>query len=204
MHLLRECFEFNHSGSLKAGTGDFERTLFWHKYGQLENSLNVAFATLPATLQCPQNTHDANAVLTNLQLHAATICLYRSAVGRAHAEHQPVPSIESKAHPAAQQILTIIALATDIDARFRNPFVPFAAFMAAFVFLKTCIVSYDESTVQKLKALLDVMISVGMHNPGIPATLAVQLAQELDKTGIDPTALSKVSKPGLFYNVSTN
>lgn len=192
MHLLRECFEFNHSGPLSAGSSEIESTLFWHKYGQLENSLDVACATLPPALQCPQNTHDSNAVLTNLQLHASTLCLYRSATGRAYLENQPVPAIEAKAHPAAQQIVTIIAMATDINARFRNPFVPFAAFMAAFIFLKDCMQSYNESNVQKLLALLDVMISVGMHNPGIPATLAVQLAQELEKTGLDPTAMSKV------------
>lgn len=192
MHLFRECFEFNHSGPLKAGSGDFESTLFWHSYNQLQNSVNVAFATLPLSLQCPQNVHDSSAVLTNLQLHASTLCLCRCATGRAHFENQPASAIEAKANPAAQQIVTIIALATDIDARFRNPFVPFAAFMASSIFIKDCMESYDESSVQKLLALLDVMISVGLHNPGIPASLAVQLAQELEKTGLDPTAMSKV------------
>lgn len=192
MHLLRECFEFNHSSPLQPGDGDFERTMFWHKYSQLETNLEVAFTTMPENLRCPENSYDTNAVKTNLELHASTLCLYRAALGRAQRENQPVPAIEAKAHPAADQIVTIIALATDIDARFRNPFVAFAAFMAASIFLHDCLTTYNESSVQKLMALLDVMISAGMQNPGIPAALAVQLAEEMEKTGLDPRAMSKV------------
>lgn len=192
MHLLRECFEFNHSSPLQAGQDEFERTMFWHKYSQLETSLDVAFATLPVNLRCPENSYDVNAVKTNLELHASTLCLYRAATARAYMENQPVPAIEAKAHPAADQIVTIIALATDIDARFRNPFVAFAAFMAASVFLQDYVKTHNDSSVQKLMALLDVMISAGMQNPGIPAALAVQLAQEMERTGLDPRAMSKV------------
>lgn len=192
MHLLHECFDCNHSHPVDTTPGDIDSNLFWSKFHQLDNSLTLALATLPESLQCPSNAHDSNAVLISLQLHTATICLYRAAAARSQAENTMVPGIEARASPAAQQIVTTIALAADINTRFRNPFIAFAAFMAAFVFLKDYMNTRDEGSMHKLSALLDVMVSVGTQNPGFAATLAVQMARELDRTGADPLAMEKV------------
>ena len=194
MHLVYECFECNnsHPASTASTSADWESNLFWSKFHALDNSLNLALSTLPETLRCPDNAHDSDAVLINLQLHTATICLYRAAGARSQAETMVVPDVETRTSTAAQQIVTTIALAVDINARFRNPFVAFAAFMASFVFLGDYVTTRDEGSMQKLVALLDVMVAVGTQSPGFAATLAVQMARELDKTGVDPTALQKV------------
>jgi hypothetical protein len=207
IHLLHECLDLTqsrHHHSAALSDLGAKNSIFWGRFNQLDSSLLVAFATLPDTLRCPGNAHDSNAVLVNLQLHTATIALYRAAVAASHSypqqeSHQQdeasssIVRIEPMIHPAAQVIVTTIALATDINTRFRNPFVAFAGFMAASVFLKEYISTGDEGSVHKLTALLDVMIAVGRESPrSFPSTLAVQLAGELDRTGVDPTAMQKV------------
>ena len=194
MHLLHECFHSNHSppGNITPTPVDAEDNLFWGRVGRLDSSLVLALTTLPQALRCPDNAHDSDAILINLQLHTATICLYRAAQARSQAGAMPIPDMEDKASHAAQQIVTTIALAADINTRFRNPFVAFAAFMASFVFLGDYVTTRDGGSMHKLVALLDVMVAVGTQNPGFAATLAVQMARELDKTGVDPTAMQKV------------
>ncbi|KFH46578.1 Lactose regulatory protein-like protein [Hapsidospora chrysogenum ATCC 11550] len=211
IHLLRECLDLtqshHHHHSAALSDPAAKDSIFWGRFNQLDSSLLVAFATLPEALRCPCNAHDSNAVLVNLQLHTATIALYRAAVAVSHsytpysqqAAHQQdeasstIARIEAMIHPAAQVIVTTIALAKDINTRFRNPFVAFAGFMAASVFLKEYMSTGNEESVHKLTALLDVMVAVGKESPrSFPSTLAVQLAQELDRTGVDPTAMHKV------------
>ena len=213
MHLLRECLDLtqshHHHHSAALSDPAAKDSIFWRRFDQLDSSLLVAFATLPEALRCPCNAHDSNAVLVNLQLHTATIALYRAAVAVSHSyspysqqgPHQQdeassrIVRIEAMIHPAAQVIVTTIALATDINTRFRNPFVAFAGFMAASVFLKEALSTGNEESVHKLTALLDVMVAVGKESPrSFPSTLAVQLAQELDRTGVDPTAMHKVPR----------
>lgn len=193
MHLYNECFESSAPrADLTNPGGEAESAMFWDRYRRLEASLAIALATLPEPMRCPGNPYDANAILINMQLQTAVICLCRAAWSRARAEGGPIPDLDSKVTPAAQHIVTVIALAADINDKFRNPFVAFAGFMAASVFHKDWMHTRSDESGRKLTALLDVMVSVGSHNPGFSAMLAVQLAREMEKTGADPAAMSKV------------
>lgn len=99
----------------------------------------------------------------------------------------------SRLLPTAHEIFAIIAVLREVDALFRNPFVAFAAYMAAFVFLEDYAATQTRSSEEKLNALLALMITIGHKNP-VTASLAVQMAHELQATGIDPSALDKVSR----------
>ncbi|KAF4120749.1 Fungal trans [Geosmithia morbida] len=195
MHLLSECFDVGVTQRMNpnAAVGDeLESMLFWNRYESLSSSLEAAFSSLPYNMRCPENAHDANAVSTSMLLHTATISIHFAGGARALTEGKALPDSRRKVTEAAQQIVTTVALATDIDARFRNPFFVFAAYTAATVFHKDYIQFREAQSLQKLTALFDVMISAGMKNPGFPALLVVQLARELETTAVDPLAMSKV------------
>ena len=133
-------------------------------------------------------------------LHLACICLHRAGAAMVKRLGQPIDAFwrtQARLVPAAQEIFTIVAIIGDIDARFRNPFVPFAAFMAASVFLEHYLLMKDASSEERLSVMMALMISVGQHNP-VTASLAVQLAHQVKKSGIDPSALDKVRTLGFF------
>ncbi|KAM0432073.1 hypothetical protein ACHAQK_009989 [Fusarium lateritium] len=81
---------------------------------------------------------------------------------------------------------------------FRNPLVAFAAYMATYVFLEDYIASQTSTSEMKMSALMDLMIAIGQENQ-VTASAAVQMAQELRKTGIDTSAMDKVQ--GLLANM---
>lgn len=148
-------------------------------------------------LRSPEASHDRTAVLVNLQLHTASICLHRIGVARAkkyNVSSQVLASTHARLFPAANAIFNIVATLVDAAASFQNPMVAFAAYMAAYVFLEDYKTSQNQQSEGKMGALLDLMITIGNQNT-VTASLAVQMAYELRKTGIDPTALNKVRKP---------
>lgn len=53
---------------------------FWHRHTELDNALSNTFMFLPENLRMPQNLRNPTAVNTNLNLHAATICLHHAAM----------------------------------------------------------------------------------------------------------------------------
>jgi hypothetical protein len=199
MHLFHECIDSNHSNPLLPSFSALDAEPFWMRFASLDQGIATAFATMPAHLCCPENMHDNDAIVVNLQLYTSTICLYRAATSRVNLASEddadalprlPIDANE-RVQIAAQQITTILAMAMDIHTRFRNPFTAFAAFMAAFVFIKRDHESGTRSNMDKVNALMDMMVTIGSEN-AMTASLAVQLAHELMKTGLDPLAMNKV------------
>ncbi|CAH0051834.1 unnamed protein product [Clonostachys solani] len=199
MHLFHECIDSNHSNPLLPSFSGLDAEPFWMRFASLDQGIATAFATMPAHLLCPENMHDNDAVVVNLQLYTSTICLYRAATSRVKSASEddadaplrlPIDANE-RVQVAAQQITSILAMAMDIHTRFRNPFTAFAAFMAAFVFIKRDHESGTRSNMDKVNALMDMMVTIGSEN-AMTASLAVQLAHELMKTGLDPLAMNKV------------
>lgn len=132
----------------------------------------------------------------NLQLHTATICLHR--IGAARAKERAVsPSMLSGTQmrllPAAEEIFRIVASLADVSAMFRNPLVAFAAYMAGFVFMEDFLAGGDGRSEAKMGALMDLMVAIG-HQNGMTASLAVQMAHALRRTGVDPGAVDKVRR----------
>lgn len=205
-HLFHECFDSNHDGSSQAEMTPMGEQIFWTRFRELDDGITSAFTKLPPGLQCPDNNaYDPDAVLINLQLHTARICLYRAASARERQQGgaRPVVHTVSNSLQSAHQVVTIVALVFDIHARFQNPFIGFAVFMAGFALLKHYVVEQDAESYGTLMGLMDVMVAVaGEMESVVTASLAVQLAQEMERTGVDPLAMHKVS--GLLEKMDLN
>jgi hypothetical protein len=188
-YLFNECFEYSLDNNSDSEDVD-EEYLFSH-IQHLNTSVTNTLFSLPTHLQCPDNIHDNDAIIVNLLLNTALICIYRVAMARPHIVMAAAPDIQDKGLPAAQTIVTIIAIVGDIDTRFRNPLVAFAAYVAASFFFDDFVANHDPQSEEKLMALLNLMIAVGKQNT-FTASLAVQLAQALKTSGVDPDAVEKV------------
>lgn len=92
---------------------------------------------------------------------------------------------------SASEIFTIVAHTGDIGTVFSDPSVAFAAFMAAMVFLDDYSRSRSGHSEAYLKSLMDLVVLLAENNP-ITSSLALQLAHELERAGVDVHALEKV------------
>ncbi|KAH7313503.1 hypothetical protein B0I35DRAFT_435338 [Stachybotrys elegans] len=190
VHLFQQCTELN---SDNPQSGDFDPTeeaMFWKRFTDLDNSLILALNQMPQRLYCPPNIgHDA--VVVNVLLQVATICLHR--VGRARArDNALLSSIASRVLSAAHIIFNVLSSVTSLDLLFNNPFLSFASFMAASVLLEDFVTTQNPESDERLTVLIDSMVAIGMHNH-YTASLVVQLAMTLHASGTDRSALAKVA-----------
>ncbi|KAM5341902.1 hypothetical protein ACJ41O_014933 [Fusarium nematophilum] len=193
-HLFHECLDHTYQDQPDDNPTDVHNSAFWKRHQDLNNDLATAFVTLPEALRTLALPPNADAVTINLKLHTATICLHRIGAARAKKHNIPVDVLsgtQARLLPAADAIFGIVASLGDVTAMFRNPMVAFAAYMAAYVFLEDYTTSQDGQSEMKMNALMDLMITIGQHNP-VTASVAVQMAHEMRKTGIDPSAVDKV------------
>ncbi|KAF4499648.1 Zn(II)2Cys6 transcriptional activator [Fusarium agapanthi] len=163
----------------------------WHQLQQLDEAVTNAFATLPLDLQCPENTESPEAVLINLQLHTALICIHQSALTRSQVDMVALPTTKARVMESAVQIMITVALVTDLNTRFRNPLVSFASFIAASFFLSDFLTTGDLQSEANFTALMTVMVEVGKNNM-FAASLAVRLAQTVRASGADQGTAGKV------------
>ncbi|KAF5983051.1 Zn(II)2Cys6 transcription factor [Fusarium bulbicola] len=163
----------------------------WHQLQQLDEAVTNAFATLPLDLRCPENMESPEAVLINLQLHTALICIHQSALTRSQVDMAALPTTKARVMDSAVQIMITVALVTDLNTRFRNPLVSFASFIAASFFLSDFLNTGDLQSEANFTALMTVMVEVGKNNM-FAASLAVRLAQTLRASGVDQETAGKV------------
>jgi hypothetical protein len=185
VHLFYECLEHSHWGQPR-GEGGADGD-FWKRNSELNNELATTFVTLPDSLRCPENIHNTQAVMVNLSLHTSSICIHRAAARRAaHAT-----DARERLLPPARAIQALVAAHPDTDGLLGNPIMHFAAFIAASVFLADFVETQDRQSERSLWQLMDVLINVGSGN-AMAASLAVQMAHEVKKSGIDTFVLDKV------------
>ena len=86
---------------------------FWVRHRELDNELSSAFMFLPENLSLPRNIRDPTALFTNLNLHAAVICLHHAAIEKAeengHADTIKRTSV-SRLKATAEEVCNIIKL----------------------------------------------------------------------------------------------
>ncbi|KAF5008887.1 hypothetical protein FDECE_4861 [Fusarium decemcellulare] len=194
-HLFHECLDHTYQEHPDEHPADVQNSTFWKRHQDLNNGIASAFFTLPDALRTSTVTYNRDAITVNLQLHTATICLHRIGVARAKKHNIPIEVLagtQVRLLPAADAIFGIVASLADVTATFVNPMVAFAAYMAAYVFLEDYTGFQNKESEMKMNALMDLMIAIGQENP-VTASVAVQMAHELRRTGIDPSAVNKVS-----------
>ncbi|KAI5460322.1 fungal-specific transcription factor domain-containing protein [Mariannaea sp. PMI_226] len=193
-YLFHECLDHTYQDYPDPNPGDAQNSVFWKRHHDLNNGLATTFITLPDTLRNPETNTRPGAVSINLQLHTATICLHRIGAARAKKyaiSREILSATQVRLLPAAEEIFHIVASVADVSANFRNPMVAFAAYMAAFVFLEDFLDSENRQSEAKMGALMDLMVAIG-HQNTMTASLAVQMAHAIRRSGIDPTAVDKV------------
>ncbi len=190
-YIFYSCLEHSFTGY---PDDDAEGTEFWKNQNNLDNRLAVLFMVLPDSVRCPQNIDKHDAVFTNLALHTASICIHRVGAARGRGSSQHAGQVEGsvvRLLMAANEIYAIVKAVTDPYLLFSSTFAAFASFMAALVFLDDFARFHARQSEERLGALMDLMIVIANENL-VTASLALQLAGHLKKTGIDPHALDKV------------
>ncbi|RGP78256.1 hypothetical protein FLONG3_3571 [Fusarium longipes] len=178
VHLFNECFNFSRASEEDEDNND------WDQLQKLDEAVTNAFATLPLDLRCPENIDNPAAVLINLQLHTALICIHRSVTTRSQMDMSLLPHINSRVMESALQIMMTVALVSDLSIRFRNPLVSFATFVAASFFLTDFSTTGNRQSEDNFTALMSIMTEVGKTNM-FAASLAVRLVQNLKASAID-------------------
>lgn len=197
VHLFNECFNFSRASEEDEDNND------WQQLQKLDEAVTNAFATLPPDLRCPENMDSPEAVLINLQLHTALICIHRSVTTRSQMDMSLLPHINSRVMESALQIMMTVALVADLTLRFRNPLVSFATFVAASFFLTDFLTTGNRQSEDNFTALMSVMTEVGKTNLFV-ASLAVRLAQTLRASGVDQGTVGKVSQTSYRNGVKAN
>lgn len=99
--------------------GDYERGAFWRRHRELDNALSSAFMFLPASFRLPDHYRDPAALHSNLNLHAAVICLHHAAVDQAdkHALPDAVKrASQARLMTAANEIVNIVKMISHVKA----------------------------------------------------------------------------------------
>ncbi|KAG8361539.1 hypothetical protein FVEN_g913 [Fusarium venenatum] len=185
VHLFNECFNFSRASEEDEDNND------WTQLQKLDEAVTNAFATLPSDLRCPENMDNPAAVLINLQLHTAMICIHRAVTTRSQMDMSLLPHINSRVMESALQIMMTVALVSDLGIRFRNPLVSFATFVAASFFLTDFTTSGNRQSEDNFTALMSVMSEVGKTNM-FAASLAVRLAHNMRACAVDHGTVGKV------------
>lgn len=194
-HIFYACLEHSFSRYTDDDTNGEQDSEFWKRQHNLDSRLAVLFMALPDKVRCPENQvarHDA--VSINLTLHTASICIHRVGIVRAKRSPQHAAQMQGAAVrllTAAQAIFAIINGLRDPQILFSNPFVAFAAYLAALVFMDNFATSHNRQSEECLNRLMDLMVEIANENL-MTASLALQLAGHLKKSGIDPAAFDKV------------
>ena len=206
MHLFHECLDLNFGRTPTDIPVTDSTAAFWRKYEELDAALAVAFMSLPDRLHCPPNMMNTSAVIINLQLHTASMCIHRAGAVRGLGRPQYEKLVEKTAArnlSSGEQIFAILAGIADIEALFHNAFVPFACFMAGTVFLEDSVMNQSKPSEEKLSALMNLMIAVS-RTSAMTASLTIQLAVQLKKTGTDPHAMEKVRLSSFLHRFQVN
>jgi hypothetical protein len=95
--------------------------------------------------------------------------------------------------PAAEEILNIFRMITDINAALMNPLLSFSAYMAALVFLEDFMTEHNHQSEDNLNFLLLIMVAVGQTN-AVTRSIAIQLAEDMKQSGINSSVIERVTK----------
>ncbi|KAL2193160.1 hypothetical protein P885DRAFT_81435 [Corynascus similis CBS 632.67] len=165
--------------ALAAATSDFYRHLsedtqgapYWQRLRQIDANLVTLAAALPETLDPSRNPHSLDAILVHTCTHIATIHLHRTVLRR-HRQpvHAPllVPAAVSHARllPAAEGILTVFhAAGAFLGAALQNPLLPFAAYLAASVFLENHVRALTSASLSSATGEVETTATPGQAAP---------------------------------------
>jgi hypothetical protein len=168
--------------------GSMEEGVYWTQYQSIDNDLAALLIRLPEGLRLPRNFGCQQAVLVNVLIHAATMCLHKTATRKARDDKCPdanfaLMSGRSRMLAAAAQILAIVRLVNDTPMALVNPIEDYVVYLAALVFLEDFALGGSLQSKGNLVFLLDTLRAVGQCYL-VPRTLADQLQLDLERLGM--------------------
>ncbi|KAJ4391757.1 hypothetical protein N0V93_005377 [Gnomoniopsis smithogilvyi] len=116
---------------------DFAYGKYWNRHRELDNLLSGAFMFLPERFRLPQNVREPVAIHTNLNLHAAVICLHNSAYEMANEHNLPEhlkTMIKTRLLSASNEVVNILKLTSHTNAGYRSPLIALAFYVASSVY----------------------------------------------------------------------
>lgn len=189
-HTLEHTFQVNSDYDL-----DFGSDPFWERHRDFDNDLAIMLVLLPENLRLPVSFRCQNAMFVNIMIHTANICLHKAALWRGLSQTMPdymERQYQNRLLPAAEEILSILKMTTDVYTALLSPFMNFSAYMAAVVFLEDVLEENSSQSEDNLEFMLQVMVTVGKTN-AVTRCLAKQLAEEMVQHGIEFSITEKVS-----------
>ncbi|KAK0704044.1 hypothetical protein B0T26DRAFT_658509 [Lasiosphaeria miniovina] len=201
--LFHRTLELTSESFTQEASQDIQASPYWKRQTAIDNDLVTMLMFLPSSLQLPRNVRSLNAVFVNVIAHTAVICLHRAGLGKSRAGHLKLPDYairqsQDRLLPAAEEVLNIVRMITDIRVAFKNPLMVFSVYMAALVFLDDFATEHGSQSESNLEFLLKIMATLGTTNP-ITRSLAIQLAMDMEKSGFDSSVMERVyiSTPSL-------
>lgn len=183
--------------------------MYWKRHREIDNNLVLLLQGLPDDTRLPKQIRCRNATFVNIIIHMSLICLHRAAISKMKVFDLPESMIRrSKARMvcAAEEILAIFRMMSDIDENLKNSILTFSIYMVSQVLLEDldpeeeCLSRQDN-----LDFILRLMMlsTRTLDNP-VTVSMAVQLAMEMLQRGLNSAAVETVRLPGsevlgIFY-----
>ncbi|KAH8893649.1 hypothetical protein GQ53DRAFT_644701 [Thozetella sp. PMI_491] len=193
-HLFHQTLDHALGDGFNNEPGNYEHGLYWNRHRAIENDLTAMLMLLPSSLRLPGSSRCLNAVFVNVTIHTAVICLHKAASWNIRQfllpEHLDLLS-QVRLLTAAEEIVNILRLITDIKISLMNPLMVFSAYMAAEILLEHFRTTNSHFSVESLNFLLHLMIFAGESN-AVARSVALQLTMEMKESDIDLSTIAEV------------
>lgn len=118
-HLFNMILKHVHRPKETDNPENYEYGEYWKRHREIDNTLSSAFMFLPESFRLPTNIGDRGAVNTNLNFHAAIICLHHAALERIETYNLPEYAkriSQDRLSAAAQEIVNIVKLTSHVSS----------------------------------------------------------------------------------------
>lgn len=191
---------FHHSAktSSERDTWDTQSSLHWKRHREIDNDLSMLLHCLPEDVKFPNNIRCQNATLVNIIIHTSVICLHRATISKMQKVgvwEDTVRQSRFRLITAAEEILNILRTMPDINHMLRNPMSAFSLYMASLVFLdqpESSEPDYQRQGNLDLTLRFMILAATTWGNP-VTRSMAIQLAMDMRKHGLDSPVVQKVS-----------
>lgn len=117
-HILERILRHVHRPKMHDRPEDVDYGPFWKRHRELDTLLSSAFMFLPEPFRLPKNIRDPVAAHTNMNLHAAVICLHNAACEKADTYSLP-PHLkqisQTRLTTAAAEIVNIVKITSHMN-----------------------------------------------------------------------------------------
>ncbi|KAJ3570519.1 hypothetical protein NPX13_g5702 [Xylaria arbuscula] len=163
-HLFNLILKHVHRPKQTDNPENYEYGEYWKRHREIDNTLSSAFMFLPESFRLPANISDRGAVNTNLNFHAAIICLHHAALERIETYNLPEYAkhiSQNRLIAAAQEIVNIVKLTSHVSSGSKTPLVALSLFCATSVFIHFCKEGCTPTHADNLDFILSAMSAIG-------------------------------------------